>query len=143
MTFNALNKTRLGSATPLRPCTSSAPVLGTPQARSDPWHCQILPEIQDITRVTSPVGTPRCRFAAMLHIWSTGTSGQLLWEGVSKQEGQGNSWRISEMSQPSPCPTGRQNQAAVGWKMSFSRRNGSHTAGGCCNPGGCREQSVG
>lgn len=41
-----------------------------------------------------------------------------------------------------PLPTGRQNQAAVGWKMSFFRRNGSRSAGRSCGPEGCREQCV-
>lgn len=36
MALNALNKTKLGLAAPLRPCTLSGPVLGSPHAGSDP-----------------------------------------------------------------------------------------------------------
>lgn len=77
----------------------------------------------------SSVGTHCCRFAVMLHIWSTGTSGQLLREGrssagVRKQEGQGNSWRISGMSRLSPCPQADKTKLLLGGKWAFSGEMG-------------------
>lgn len=128
MPFNALNKTRLGLATPRRPCSSSAPVLGSPHACSDPATVFQLSGLAWNSRYnmshapnSSSVGTHCCRFAVMLHIWSTGTSGQLLREGwsragVHKQEGQGKSWRISEMSWLSPCSLShRQTKPSCCW----------------------------